>query len=97
VRELLSNVIKHSGVRAAQVLLQEEANGIKIRVTDQGEGFDVTAVLAEGNGKFGLYTIHERLQLFEGWADIDSQLGAGTRITLFLPHTPYKSKSGMVA
>jgi len=86
VRELLFNVVKHARVQEAEILLQADEDGLLLTVSDQGQGFDVAAVLAEANSSFGLPSIHERLQLFDGRAEIDSQPAVGTRITLFLPH-----------
>jgi signal transduction histidine kinase len=73
-------------VQEAEILLQADEDGLLLTVSDQGQGFDVAAVLAEANSSFGLPSIHERLQLFDGRAEIDSQPAVGTRITLFLPH-----------
>lgn len=86
VRELLFNVVKHAGVQEAEVGLQESDEGLTVLVSDYGRGFDVTEKTAEANASFGLRSIHERLQLFDGRADIESKPGAGTRVRLFLPH-----------
>ena len=94
VRELLFNVVKHAGVLAAAVTLKEEENGLTVTVSDQGRGFDVEKVLAEENPGFGLRSVHERLQLFDGRADIDSWPGEGTRVTLFLPDTHTRPAAG---
>jgi PAS domain S-box-containing protein len=85
VRELLFNVVKHAGVPEAQVVLQAKEDGFTITVSDQGQGFDLAALTGTENRHFGLRSVQERLQLFGGWADIDSQPGGGTRVTLFLP------------
>lgn len=85
VRELLFNVVKHAGVREAHVRVGEAKDGIEVTVRDGGKGFDVAAVQEERNGSFGLHSVRERLDLFGGHIDIDSKLGDGTRVTLFLP------------
>jgi signal transduction histidine kinase len=86
VRELLFNVVKHAGVREAQVTLQAEADGFTIIVSDQGQGFDVADLFGDETSQFGLRSVNERLQLIGGRAAIDSQPDAGTRVTLWLPH-----------
>jgi signal transduction histidine kinase len=86
VRELLFNVVKHAGVREAELLLQTEEGGFSVTVSDQGQGFDVAEILANARSGFGLPSMHERLQLFDGRAEIDSKPGGGARVTLFLPH-----------
>lgn len=85
VRELLFNVVKHAGVRQAQVALSVAEDGIMIIVSDEGKGFDMEALGAEGHAGFGLYSVRERLDLFGGRLDIDSKPGEGTRVILFLP------------
>jgi PAS domain S-box-containing protein len=86
VRELLFNVVKHAGVSEAQVTLQAKEDGFAVTVSDQGRGFDPAQLTSRRNGHFGLHSVNERLRLFGGRADIDSKPGAGTRVTLFLPH-----------
>lgn len=87
VRELLFNVVKHAGVLSAQIRLQALDNGFSVTVTDEGEGFDVAELGRDGASHFGLRSVHERSQLFEGRAHIESQPGVGTRVTIFLPYT----------
>lgn len=89
VRELLFNVVKHAGVKAALLTLQDEGNGLIITVSDEGKGFDVSTLSGTGSPSFGLHHVQERLELFGGRADIDSQPGAGTRVTLFLPYSQF--------
>jgi PAS domain S-box-containing protein len=86
IRELLFNVVKHAGVQTAQVRLQAEEDGFRVTVSDQGQGFDTADMIGRGSGYFGLRNVHERQQLFGGQAIVDSQPGAGTRVTLFLPY-----------
>ena len=86
VRELLFNVLKHSGVREATIEMRSENDRLAISIRDGGRGFDVDAVrLAEGTGGFGLVSVRERLLLFGGEMHIDSEPGRGTRITISIP------------
>jgi signal transduction histidine kinase len=85
VRELLFYIVKHAGVQTAQVALGAEAAGFTVTVSDEGQGFDLVAWSNEVDGHFGLRSVQKRLQLLGGRADIVSQLGTGTQITLYLP------------
>jgi signal transduction histidine kinase len=92
VRELLFNVIKHSGVNQAVVSLQRSGDDLWIEVRDSGKGFDLTVPdLQEGNDidpqqrSFGLPTLRHRLTLFGGRMEIKSKPGAGTLVTLVVP------------
>ncbi len=82
VRELLMNVNKHAGVKAAQVRIQKEKKRLTIEVLDRGAGFDSSK---NGEGKFGLFSIRERAEAFGGSLGVDSIRGKGTCVTLTLP------------
>lgn len=87
VRELLFNVVKHAGVKAARLRLEACDPYYAVTVEDEGRGFDVEARIvadAEPSG-FGLYSVQRRLELVGGRLEIDSAPGAGCRITLYAP------------
>lgn len=87
VRELLLNIVKHAGVKEAQIRLKRIDGSIHIEVEDKGVGFD-PASLKIGAGGFsglGLLNIQERLILHGGRLEIESAAGAGTRMRLTAP------------
>ncbi|MCC6457036.1 MAG: PAS domain S-box protein [Caldilineaceae bacterium] len=83
VRELLFNIVKHAGVKTAQVTLTHEDERIRIDVWDEGRGFDASAPSTQNSQ--GLLRIQQRLQLLGGHMQIESGLGQGTRVTLYSP------------
>ena len=89
VKELLQNVIKHSGARGASIRITEDENTVRTVVADDGEGFDVN----ENNspdfieGGFGLFSIRERVKSFNGSIQIKSKPGIGSKVTVVLPKT----------
>lgn len=87
VRELLFNVVKHAKVTTAAIYMRQSGDQLVVQVTDEGRGFDTSAyVTAKRTPEtFGLYSIHERLQLFDGRVEIESTPGIGTCVTLTLP------------
>jgi PAS domain S-box-containing protein len=86
VRELLFNVQKHAGVKTAAVTLARNNGYVRIVVADEGAGFDPPKNLAaRSDGGFGLFSIHERVQLMGGQINIESATGQGTRIVIELP------------
>ena len=86
VRELLTNVVKHSRARNAQVLIDLEDGHFRVQVTDDGVGFDPGALGAPtAEGGFGLYSIRERLLAIDGTLGIRSNPGAGTEVTAIMP------------
>lgn len=84
VRELLLNVIKHSGVRIAAVRVALENDEIQVAVQDEGAGFDVGPEL-ESPRSFGLFHIQERLGLLGGRLQIVSEPGGGTLSLIAVP------------
>jgi PAS domain S-box-containing protein len=87
VRELLLNVVKHAGVNDAVVEAGRDGADLWIRVSDQGKGFDPQAVLSapERPPGLGLFSIRERLHLFRGRLDVESEPAQGARVTLRVP------------
>jgi len=87
IRELLINVAKHAMVYEAAVILDQSTAGeLKVTVADNGVGFDPAA--AEGPtsvGKYGLFSIRERLEALGGRFEIDTAPGSGTRATFTVP------------
>jgi signal transduction histidine kinase len=87
VRELLFNVIKHAGVKEAEVKMHESDGMLIIQVRDKGIGFDPSVVherLDRGES-FGLYSVRERLNLFGGRLDIDTEPGSGALLRIVVP------------
>ena len=84
VQEALQNAIKYSQAKNLSVHLENDADGLRVTITDDGVGFDVDA--AWGNG-VGLVSMIERLEAIGGALQIDSRPGAGTRVTASVPAT----------
>lgn len=86
VQEALSNVVHHSGARAASVHVRRSLDAIAVTVRDDGRGFVVHHV-GDGRlvGGFGLSTIAERARMLRGRVDVASAPGEGTRLELVVP------------
>ncbi len=87
VRELLFNIVKHAGVRRATVEVSRLTAGwVKVVVSDAGRGFNPGQLdLDTTLGGFGLFSIRERLGLFGGRMDVESEPLRGSRVTLLVP------------
>lgn len=87
VQEAFSNVYKHANASYVTLDVTFQAKMVKITVQDNGTGFDVGFVESKlGKGvNFGMIGMQERVELLEGRLDIDSQLGAGTKISMLIP------------
>jgi PAS domain S-box-containing protein len=86
VRELLTNVVKHSQARNAHVLIDLEDGHFRVKVSDDGVGFDPQKLgVPTVDGGFGLYSIRERLLAIDGSLGILSNPGAGTVVAATVP------------
>jgi two-component system, NarL family, sensor histidine kinase UhpB len=81
-QEALSNAAQHAHPGRIDVELTAAAEGVELRVRDDGEGFDP---LAGRGGGLGLAGMAERARLAGGALDLRSTRGAGTELTLRLP------------
>ncbi len=82
-QEAVRNAQKHSGTRRALVQLDETSGSMRLRVSDQGEGFDPDAAdFAQG---LGLLSMQERLHSLGGELFIHSRPGGGTCIEACIP------------
>nr|WSW67459.1 sensor domain-containing protein [Streptomyces sp. NBC_00995] len=79
VSELLQNVSKHSGARAASVDVWRSADRLLIQVTDDGRGG------ASMDGGTGMSGLAERLDAVDGLFVLDSPAGGPTTVTAELP------------
>lgn len=99
VRELLFNVMKHSGVGGATVTVtMNEDSFLRVAVADQGIGFSSDAWQRSAQpGHLGLVSVRERFRAMGGAVDVESRLGQGTTVTLVLPVTTKASGHPRVA
>lgn len=86
IRELLHNVVKHSHAQNALVAIDMENGTFRVKVTDDGVGFDTQTLGAPtAEGGFGLFSIRERLIAVDGTLYIESAPGSGTTVTAIVP------------
>jgi signal transduction histidine kinase len=82
-REALSNVIRHADARRAMIEVAAGGGELRLEVADDGIGFDPSAPLGEGHE--GLANMRRRAESMGGRLQVESALGAGTRIIITLP------------
>lgn len=84
VQEALTNVARHARVKEVTVRLWTNPERVGIQIEDAGTGFDpfASSALRPSTGVAGM---KERAELLGGDFTLESQSGAGTRITVELP------------
>jgi signal transduction histidine kinase len=87
LRELLINVVKHAKAKKVKVSVLRVNEDIQVRVEDDGIGFNPLEVKTGSiiSGKFGLFSIQERLEQLGGCVEIKSRPGEGCRIIMTAP------------
>jgi signal transduction histidine kinase len=88
-QESLTNVAKHAGASRAMVSLAAENGSVRLRINDDGVGFDPAAapqLLAAGH--FGLAGMRERVEWVGGRLLVDSMPGKGTTVDVELASRP---------
>lgn len=86
IQEALANVVRHAQARAACIRVEREGAVIRCSITDDGNGFDVHAVLARrGERGLGLIGIRERMESLGGAVEIDTACGRSTALRVTVP------------
>ncbi|MFD3374113.1 MULTISPECIES: sensor histidine kinase [unclassified Streptomyces] len=78
VREAVTNVARHAGVREAELRAWMEDEGAVVELSDAGRGFDPQSVPARRRGING--SIIGRMHAVGGSATVTSHPGTGTRV-----------------
>jgi signal transduction histidine kinase len=88
-QELLNNIQKHS--EASEVILQLSDTGeqIEMVVEDNGKGFNPD--LIDTTTSMGLRSIKSRISFLNGTTIIESTLGTGTTISVYIPKNEHVS------
>jgi len=86
IRELLLNVVKHSGVDEAWVTLSGREGRYQAQVEDRGRGFDFAPPCDPNvEGGIGLFSLQQRLVSMGGNLEVETAPGRGTRVTVTVP------------
>ncbi len=80
--EVLTNAIKHAAASTLTVSTERSPGEVKIRIEDDGRGFDAGNVAAHGRG---LENLSLRATQAGGTISVESAAARGTRVTLALP------------
>lgn len=80
-KEIITNTVRHSGATEAEVDVSFKSGKMRIKVTDNGSGFDVNSV-KKGNG---VKNIRKRAEELNGNARVTSEPGKGTEWIIDVP------------
>ena len=85
INELLMNIKKHAQVSSARISMVRDSSNLRIDVTDEGVGFDDSQLdrMMLKSHRYGLFSIRERIRHLGGVFEVKSEIGRGTRVTMF--------------
>jgi signal transduction histidine kinase len=81
VREAVTNAVRHGRAQVVRIDLSN-GKGVRLRIADDGVGFDAAA--GDGTG-FGLVSMRERVAALGGELRLASRPGSGTAIEVLVP------------
>lgn len=85
VQEGMNNIIKHAGATRADVHLERVNGSLRLRLRDDGTGFEIAATKAGAPLGMGLEDMTERMHLLGGHLRIESAAGRGTLLEATVP------------
>jgi two-component system NarL family sensor kinase len=83
-QEALQNACAHSHARFIEITLRGKRNEVGLRVQDDGLGFDIKGVMADGSRGIGLRNMQERAESVGGSFNVQSGR-RGTLVEAWLP------------
>ena len=84
--ESTRNAVRHGMATRVLVEVRFEPRGVRLRVSDDGVGFEVDR---EAEGHWGLLGIRERVSRLDGNVSVTSAPGRGTVVDAFVPMRPH--------
>lgn len=83
IQEALTNILRYSGAKEAEVDIRIKESNVLLHISDQGKGFDANH-LSSGSST-GLSAMRERAALLGGQFTITSKPSKGTVVSVALP------------
>ncbi len=83
-QESLRNGVAHGGAKHLSVALDRSNGWLEMVITDDGTGFDVSALKHTVSG-LGLIAMEERVRLIDGEVMFVSEIGSGTTVCVRAP------------
>ncbi len=87
IQEATANALKHGRPTKIALSLLLDRDGLQAEFADDGAGFDPSQIESakRGDGKFGLWSMRERIAALAGKLRVESRVGAGTIIKVHIP------------
>jgi signal transduction histidine kinase len=86
IQESPQNCIKHAEASFINIGFTWYPDQLRVRIRDDGKGFDPEVKLQSGSAGLGLQNIRNRARLAGGEGTIKSAVGEGTTVTVVMPY-----------
>jgi len=83
IQESVNNVMKHAAASRLDISLIRDEKNISLSIEDNGKGFD--AANPEIYKGMGLGNLRSRINFLKGKVELDSQIGKGTLVSVYIP------------
>jgi PAS domain S-box-containing protein len=87
-QEAINNALKHADATQLEVSLEERDGRIRLRVEDNGRGFEPDSAFQKKTQTWGLKIMRERIESIGGRVQIESRPGKGTRVIFEIQRPP---------
>jgi len=84
-QEALTNIAKHARARRVEIVLEAGEHLLRLRIHDDGVGFEPASAPGASDGHYGLTGMAERAKRIGGRVGVTSGAGRGTTITVEIP------------
>jgi two-component system nitrate/nitrite sensor histidine kinase NarX len=84
LQEALSNIRKHALASKVAVVI-ENARDFRMRIEDDGQGYDPAGIAERGEAHVGFHIMRERAARLNAQLRLESEAGHGARVVLLLP------------
>ncbi|GAB4513344.1 MAG: hypothetical protein Kow0047_24920 [Anaerolineae bacterium] len=84
-QEALTNVARHAQASRVTITLETGRERVRLRVADDGVGFEPTQIDRQGRPHWGIRTMRERALAIGGEVHVQSEPGKGTQVCVQVP------------
>jgi ligand-binding sensor domain-containing protein/signal transduction histidine kinase len=84
-REALYNAVRHGQPHIVRVEACFEDQWCRVKISDDGSGFDFASMVKSSTGHYGLIGMRERVERVGGKFILNSRIGAGTDLVIEVP------------
>jgi signal transduction histidine kinase len=85
--EAVSNALRHGEARHIDIVVTFDRNGVRLRIEDDGRGFEPATAGEDARAGLGLTGMADRIARLRGTFDVRRRPAGGTMVTACFPRT----------